>query len=55
MGFFKSRQAGILDKKTAVQLKKRCLLDYQNAINYDETGVTENTRSKLANRARIRT
>lgn len=53
MALFKSLQAGILDKKTAVRLKKRCLLDYQNAINYDETGVTENTRSKLANRARI--
>lgn len=53
MALFKSLRANILDKKTAVRLKERCLLDYQEATNYDETGVTEITRSKLANRARI--
>ena len=53
MALFKSVRTGVLDKKTAARLKERCLLDYQKATNYEETGVAKITRSKLANRARI--
>jgi len=53
MALFKSIRTGVLDKKTAARLQERCLSDYQDATNYEETGVAEITRSKLANRARI--
>ena len=53
MALFKSIRTGVLDKKTAARLQERCLSDYRDATNYEETGVTEITRPKLANRARI--
>lgn len=53
MALFKSIRTGVLDKKTAARLQERCLSDYRDATNYEETGVAEITRSKLANRARI--
>ena len=53
MSIFNSQPKGILDANTATRLKNRCLSAYQDAVNYEETDVSESVRLRLANRARI--